>query len=117
MIKPQAVFSVLGKMLLKPHLTTEEKRPSGTETNSLPATCPLPAGAVSQLERSWEVACVCSGVKCLPGCRMKEANKGLGCRTGSQSFSLWLVLQTLKILHAEQKQEAPGTGLIIRHHV
>jgi hypothetical protein len=48
---------------------------------------------------------------------MKEANKGLGCRTGSQSFSLWLVLQTLKILHAEQKQEAPGTGLIIRHHV
>lgn len=44
---------------------------------------------------------------------MKEANKGLGCRTGSQSFSLWLVLQTLKILHAEQKQEAPGTGLII----
>lgn len=44
---------------------------------------------------------------------MKDANKGLGCHTGSQLFSLWLVLQTLKILHAERKHEAPGTGRTI----
>lgn len=44
---------------------------------------------------------------------MKDANKGLGCHTGSQSFSLWLVLQTLKVLRADRKQEAPGTGRAI----
>lgn len=44
---------------------------------------------------------------------MKEANKGLGCHTGSHLFSLWLVLQTLEMLRTERKQEAPGTGLTI----
>lgn len=33
---------------------------------------------------------------------MKDAIKGLGCHTGSQSFSLQLVWQTLKILRAER---------------
>lgn len=47
-----------------------------------PATCPLPAGAMAQLMRGWDVACECSGVE---GCQ----DAGLGMLTkASAVFTL-----------------------------